>query len=44
MTDGEHAILEAAPHVTLKTIPGAAHSITDTPDRVAQLVVDLLAL
>lgn len=43
MTDTERAILEAAAHVTLKTIPGAAHfSITDTPDQVAQLVVDLL--
>jgi pimeloyl-ACP methyl ester carboxylesterase len=44
MTEAEHAILEAAQHVTLKTIPGAAHfSITDTPDQVAQLVIDLLA-
>lgn len=44
MTDTERAIIDAAPHVTLKTIPGAAHfSITDTPGRVAKLVVDLLA-
>jgi pimeloyl-ACP methyl ester carboxylesterase len=44
LTDVERAILEAAPQVTLKTIPGAAHfSITDTPDEVAQLVIDLLA-
>jgi pimeloyl-ACP methyl ester carboxylesterase len=43
ITDAERAILDAAPHVTLKTIPGAAHfSITDTPDQVAQLVVELL--
>jgi pimeloyl-ACP methyl ester carboxylesterase len=44
MTDEERAILEAGPNVTLKTIPGAAHfSITDTPDAVARLVLDLLA-
>lgn len=44
LTDPERAILEAAPHVTLQTIPGAAHfSITDTPDAVARLVLDLLA-
>jgi pimeloyl-ACP methyl ester carboxylesterase len=44
MTAAEHAIIEAAPHVTIKTIQGAAHfSITDTPDQVAQLIVDLLA-
>lgn len=44
ITDAELTILDAAPHVTLKTIPGAAHfSITDTPHAVAQLVLDLLA-
>jgi pimeloyl-ACP methyl ester carboxylesterase len=44
VTDRERSILEAAPQVTLKTIPGAAHfSITDTPHEVAQLVLDLLA-
>lgn len=44
LTDAERAILDAAPHVSLKTIPGAAHfSITDTPDAVARLVLDLLA-
>ncbi|ADB52258.1 alpha/beta fold hydrolase [Conexibacter woesei] len=44
ITDAELAIVDAAPHVTLKTIPGAAHfSITDTPHEVAQLVLDLLA-
>jgi pimeloyl-ACP methyl ester carboxylesterase len=44
ITDAELAIIEAAPHVMLKTIPGAAHfSITDAPRAVAQLVVDLLA-
>jgi pimeloyl-ACP methyl ester carboxylesterase len=43
ITDAELAILDAAPHVTLKTIPGAAHfSITDAPHHVAQLVLDLL--
>jgi pimeloyl-ACP methyl ester carboxylesterase len=43
-SDTERSILEAAPQVTLKTIPGAAHfSITDTPHEVAQLVLDLLA-
>lgn len=43
ITDAELAILEAAPQVTLKTIPGAAHfSITDRPHAVAQLVLDLL--
>lgn len=44
ITDAELATIDAAPHVTLKTIPGAAHfSITDTPHEVAQLVLDLLA-
>lgn len=43
VTDSELAILEAAPNVSLKTIPGAAHfSITDRPHAVAQLVVELL--
>lgn len=43
ITEQELAIIEAAPHVTLKTIPGAAHfSITDTPHAVAQLAIDLL--
>ncbi|MDW5596967.1 alpha/beta hydrolase [Conexibacter stalactiti] len=43
ITDAELAILDAAPQVTLKTIPGAAHfSITDAPHAVAQLVLDLL--
>lgn len=43
VTDAELAILEAAPNVSLKTIPGAAHfSITDRPHAVAQLVVELL--
>jgi pimeloyl-ACP methyl ester carboxylesterase len=43
ITDAELAILDAAPQVTLKTIPGAAHfSITDRPHAVAQLVIDLL--
>lgn len=45
LTETERAIIDAAPNVTLKTITGAAHfSITDTPDQVAQLVVDLLAV
>ena len=44
VTDTELAILEAAPHVALKTIPDAAHfSITDAPHAVAELVVELLA-
>lgn len=44
ITDAELATIDAAPHVTLKTISGAAHfSITDTPHEVAQLVLDLLA-
>ncbi len=44
LTDAERATLEAAPQVTLKTIPGAAHfSITDRPDAVARLVVELLS-
>lgn len=43
ITDAELAILDAAPQVRLKTIPGAAHfSITDRPHAVAELVVDLL--
>lgn len=42
-TDAERATLEAAPHVSLKTIPGAAHfSITDRPAAVTRLVVELL--
>jgi pimeloyl-ACP methyl ester carboxylesterase len=42
-TDEEQAVIEAAPHVTLKTIPGAAHfSITDTPHEVDELILDLL--
>jgi pimeloyl-ACP methyl ester carboxylesterase len=45
LSDAEREIIDAAPHVTLKTIPGAAHfSMTDAPDQVAQLVVDLLAV
>jgi len=44
LTDAERAIIDAAPHVALKPITGAAHfSITDAPDQVAQLIVDLLA-
>ncbi len=43
-TPEEQAVIDAAPHVTLKTIPGAAHfSITDTPHEVVQLILDLLA-
>ncbi len=45
LTDAERAIIDAAPHVALKRIDGAAHfSITDAPDQVAQLIVDLLAV
>ncbi|MBV1855060.1 alpha/beta fold hydrolase [Catellatospora tritici] len=44
-TEQEQAGIARAPHVELKTIPGAAHfSITDTPHAVVQLVLDLLAL
>ncbi|MEV4410793.1 alpha/beta hydrolase [Catellatospora sp. NPDC049609] len=43
-TEREQAILEAAPHVTLRTIPGAAHfSITDTPHEVVKLIIDLVS-
>ncbi len=43
-TAQEQAILDAAPHVTLKNIPGAAHfSITDTPHEVAELILGLLS-
>ena len=43
-TDEEQAVIAAAPHVTLKTIPGAAHfSITDAPHEVDELILDLLA-
>jgi pimeloyl-ACP methyl ester carboxylesterase len=43
-TAQEQAIIDAAPHVTLRAIPGAAHfSITDTPHEVVALILDLLA-
>jgi pimeloyl-ACP methyl ester carboxylesterase len=45
LTEAERAIIDAAPHVELKAIPGAAHfSITDAPDQVARLIIDLLAV
>ncbi|MEV0457748.1 alpha/beta fold hydrolase [Catellatospora methionotrophica] len=44
-TAQEQATIEAAPHVTLKTIPGAAHfSITDEPHEVDELILELLTL
>ncbi|MEU8005501.1 alpha/beta hydrolase [Catellatospora sp. NPDC049111] len=43
-TTEEQAAITAATHVTLKTIPGAAHfSITDTPHEVVELVLALVA-
>ena len=42
-TDEEIAIVEAAPNVTRKTVPDAAHfSITDNPAAVNALIVELL--
>lgn len=42
-TAQERAVLDAAPHVTLKTIAGAAHfSITDNPHEVVELILDLM--
>jgi pimeloyl-ACP methyl ester carboxylesterase len=43
ISDAEREILDRAPNVELKTIPGAAHfSMTDAPEIVSRLVVELL--
>jgi pimeloyl-ACP methyl ester carboxylesterase len=43
ISDTERQILNRAPNVELKIIPGAGHfSMTDAPEIVSQLVVELL--
>jgi len=43
ISDAERAVLEQAPNVELKTIPGAAHfSLTDAPREVKRLILELL--
>jgi pimeloyl-ACP methyl ester carboxylesterase len=43
ISDAERAVLEQAPNVELKTIPGAAHfSLTDAPHEVNRLILELL--